>query len=207
MPQVTAEKPIRRRKAEVTREKLIDAARLVFSRDHYQNARIVDICAEAGKAVGVFYRYFNDKQELLAACIDQFLDDLTRSSPTAYDFEKNALASIENSTSLYWEKYRQYYGVVAGLFEIGMINPDIADLWCKIREDGMKRFAFRIRKQQAVGKCLDLDPDIAASALMSMLEFSCYNWNTRRLDFRDHAVEDGKAVANLFALIRNALQL
>ncbi|QEH80005.1 TetR/AcrR family transcriptional regulator [Sphingomonas sp. C8-2] len=207
MPKATAVTPAPRRKAEVTREKLIDAARVVFSRDHYQNARIADICAEAGKAVGVFYRYFNDKQDIFIACVDQFFEDLNRASPPAAEFETNTLGAIRQSTTIYWIKYRQYYGVVAGLFETGMVNPEIAGLWHKVRDNGMKRFAFRIRKQHAAGKCLDLDPDIAASALMGMLEFSCYNWNARRLDFQNREIDDDTAIANLFTLLRNALQM
>lgn len=42
---------------------------------------------------------------------------------------------------------------------------------------------------------------------MSMLEFSCYNWNARKLDFPGRELSDERAVAALFALIRNALQL
>lgn len=196
-----------RRKSEITRAALIDAARVVFGRDHFQNARIADICGEAGKAVGVFYRYFADKQEIFAACVDEFFADLVEASPPSQAFEKDALGAIEASTAIYWRTYRDHYGVVAGLFEIGMINPDLAKVWQKVRDNGMKRFAYRIRKQQALGKCRDLDPDIAASALMSMLEFSCYNWNAQKLDFHGRAVSDEQAVATLFALIRNALQL
>ncbi|MBR0754416.1 TetR/AcrR family transcriptional regulator [Bradyrhizobium jicamae] len=196
-----------RRKSEVTRARLLEAARIVFSRDHFQNARITDICSEAGKAVGVFYRYFSDKQEIFFACVDEFFSDLLADSPKAAEFEKDASAAIRASTELYWSKYQQYYGVVASLFEIGMINPEIAALWRQVRENGIKRFAFRIRKQQALGKCATLDAEIAASALMSMLEFSCYNWNSQRLDFPERSIPDQAAIENLFVLIRNALEL
>lgn len=195
------------RKGELTRLALIDAAAVVFARSHFQNARIADICAEAGRAVGVFYRYFSSKEEIFAACVDRFLDDLDQASPPPEAFDVDATRAIHDSTAIYWEKYRTHFGVVAGMFEIGMQNPDIADIWRKIRQNGIRRFSVRIRRQQAAGKCRDLDPDIAASALMCMLEFSCYNWNSRRLDFPDAGIEADVAVRNLFALIRNALAL
>lgn len=195
------------RKREVTRAALIDAARIVFGRAHFQNARIADICAEAGKAVGVFYRYFSSKEEIFAACVDRFFADLLEASPQPQAFDRDASDAIRASTATYWEKYRDHFGVVAGLFEIGMMNPELADIWRKVRQNGIKRFAVRIRKQQQAGKCQDLDPEIAASALMCMLEFSCYNWNAQRLDFPGSAVASETAIRNLFGLIRNALAL
>ncbi|WP_447765799.1 hypothetical protein [Sphingopyxis panaciterrae] len=40
-----------------------------------------------------------------------------------------------------------------------------------------------------------------------MLEFSCYNWNARKLDFPGVVIDDEIAISNLFALFRNALEL
>ena len=196
-----------RRKGALTRAALIDAAGVVFARSSFQSARIADICAEAGKAVGVFYRYFSGKEEILASCVDRFFDDLLAASPPPRAFEENPARAIDDSTAAYWRQYRQHFGVVAGLFEIGLNNPEIAAVWHNIRQNGIRRFAVRIRKQQQAGRLQDLDAEIAASALMSMLEFSCYNWNSRRLDFPDTMIPADAAVRNLSALLRRALSL
>lgn len=53
-----------------TRQALVDAARVVFERDGYLDARLTDIRAEAKCATGTFYTYFVDKQEIFAAVME-----------------------------------------------------------------------------------------------------------------------------------------
>src|SRR6478752_674136 len=50
-----------------SRAALLRAARAVFERDGFLEARIVDICAEAGIATGSFYTYFKTKEGAFAA--------------------------------------------------------------------------------------------------------------------------------------------
>ncbi|MBN9622078.1 MAG: helix-turn-helix transcriptional regulator [Actinobacteria bacterium] len=50
-----------------TRTALVEAARTVFERDGYLEARITDITKEAGVAAGSFYTYFDSKEEIFEA--------------------------------------------------------------------------------------------------------------------------------------------
>ena len=47
------------------------AARRVFERDGFLDARITDITAEAGVAAGPFYTYFTGKEDAFAAVIER----------------------------------------------------------------------------------------------------------------------------------------
>ena len=47
-----------------TRNRIIEAARTLFSRDGYHGTNAKEITAEAGVSVGSFYAYFKDKKEL-----------------------------------------------------------------------------------------------------------------------------------------------
>ena len=49
-----------------TRQKLLDAARVVFERDGFHDARLADIVQEAQVATGTFYNYYNSKEEISA---------------------------------------------------------------------------------------------------------------------------------------------
>lgn len=69
------------RKAEATRQALLDAARVVIARDGFANARIVDIASQAGKSVGVFYTYFEHKTALFGALLEAFHKDLVQLAP------------------------------------------------------------------------------------------------------------------------------
>lgn len=195
------------RKAEATRQALLNAARVVITRDGYSNARIADIAHEAGKAVGVFYSYFKDKTELFGALVDAFHHDLIQLAPTPSAYEENTSAAVRAAVGAFWSAYRQFHPEMLGLLESGLANPGLLQVWRKIRASAIRRFAFRIRRQQEQGKCLGLVPDLSASALAGLLEFTCFNWHSGKLDFPDAQVRDDMAVETLYRMIAKILEL
>jgi AcrR family transcriptional regulator len=60
--------PLRTRLREVTAATILDAAELVFSERGLQ-ARLDDVAAQAGVAVGTLYNYFADRQALVEALL------------------------------------------------------------------------------------------------------------------------------------------
>lgn len=195
------------RKAEATRAALLEAARTVIARDGYANARIVDIAQEAGKSAGVFYSYFEDKNTLFTALVEEFHDDLTRLTPPPGEYEEHTDQAIRQAVRVFWTAYQKFQPELAGLIEVSPSDPALLALWRKIRQRGIRRFAFRIRKQQEHGLCRGLDPELAASALHNMLEFTCFNWHSRKLDFPEQRVGDDKAIETLYGLIARVLEL
>ncbi len=61
-----------RTKGRRTEEELKNAARRLLVSKNYAEIKVTDITAEAGKAAGVFYRYFTDKDTLLRALAADF---------------------------------------------------------------------------------------------------------------------------------------
>jgi len=55
--------PIQKRAIE-KRSQLIEAAKIVFNRIGYHNTHIKDITSEAASSVGLFYKYFEDKNDI-----------------------------------------------------------------------------------------------------------------------------------------------
>lgn len=194
-------------KARATRNALLAAARRVMARDGYRNARIADIAHEAGKSVGVFYTYFHDKGEAFAALVDEFYRELVEVTPAAGAYEANTGPAIRTAIRLYWETYGKFHSELAGLYEVALTDPSLLAVWQKIRQAGVRRFAFRIRKEQEKGKCRGLDPELAGSALIGMLEFACFNWQSRKLDFPNTSVSDERAVETIFQLYCRAIEL
>ena len=64
-----------------TRQRLVDAARVVFERDGFLNSRLVDITDEAGTAIGSFYTYFDSKEAVLEAVFDDVRDEMWHARP------------------------------------------------------------------------------------------------------------------------------
>ena len=55
---------------------LVAAARRVFERDGFLEARITDITAEAGVASGSFYTYFTPKEDAFAAVMEELNEEM-----------------------------------------------------------------------------------------------------------------------------------
>ena len=72
--------PARRRqdpRRERTPQRLIAAARVVFERDGFHDARLADVTKEANVSTGTLYNYFQSKEELFRAVMQGVLDELT----------------------------------------------------------------------------------------------------------------------------------
>lgn len=180
---------------------------MIIARDGYTNARIVDIAREAGKSAGVFYSYFKDKTELFSALVEAFYEDAKRLTPAPKDYEENGPVAVRSAVVAFWSAYRHFHPEMLGLLETAMSDLPLLEVWRKIRQRGIRRFVFRIRKQQEIGKCVGMDPELTASALQGLLEFTCFNWHSRKLDFPDTEVGDEKAIDTLYQTIARVLEL
>ena len=61
-----------------TRATLVAAARRVFERKGYLDAKLTDITREAQCAVGSFYTYFTNKEEIFAAVLEEAKGSIMR---------------------------------------------------------------------------------------------------------------------------------
>jgi AcrR family transcriptional regulator len=64
----------KQKRALFTRQQLIKSARAIFAQDGFENARIEDIAANAGKTRGAFYANFKDKEDVFFAIFEEELD-------------------------------------------------------------------------------------------------------------------------------------
>ena len=65
--------PPRQARSRATRRELVDAARAIFARDGFEQARLEDISAAAGKTRGAFYAHFTDKEDAFFAIFEEDL--------------------------------------------------------------------------------------------------------------------------------------
>ena len=63
-----------------TRARLVGAARQVFEKIPFRQARLTDITAAAGVAAGTFYTYFDSKEEIFREVADEVLLELSRAA-------------------------------------------------------------------------------------------------------------------------------
>jgi AcrR family transcriptional regulator len=59
------------------KEKIIEAARLIFNENGYFGTNTPEIAKKADLSTGSVYAYFTDKKDILLACLNKFGNDLT----------------------------------------------------------------------------------------------------------------------------------
>jgi AcrR family transcriptional regulator len=164
------------RKGRETDEAFRDAARIVFARDGYFNAKISDIAAAAGRSVASFYNYYDTKADLLIALAEEFHAEATAMAVLPYRAGLSREDALREAVAGFWRTYGKRRGELIGIFQAAMIEGQFRDRWLEIRGEAVARIAAEIRRAQSEGYCPGLDPVLTASALSAMLEHFCYIW-------------------------------
>ena len=186
-----------------TRQRLVDAARVVFERDGFLNSRLVDITGEAGTAIGSFYTYFDSKEAVLEAVFDDVRDEMVHARPARPAADQGPIGTIEAANRLYLETYRRDARLMALLEQVSTTSDQLLQL------KRSRVAAFRERNGRAIADLQanglvdpDLDPYLAAEALSHMVS---------RMAYETFVLESGWdfeiLVAGVTRLWTNALQL
>ena len=159
-----------------SRAALLEAARRLFRSKGYANTKIADITREAGRALGSFYTYFSNKEELLEqlaedfkAEINEHMTELDLASGEPYDV-------IRELCAVYWRSCSGHSAELAAIFQASMLEERFTRHWREIRSDARRNLAAGIRAVGERGRVQDPDPEATASALGSMMDYFCYVW-------------------------------
>lgn len=159
-----------------SRTALLEAARRLIQRKGYANTKIADITKEAGKALGSFYTYFANKEEVLEQLgqdfkseIDVRVTNLDLTGSDSYDV-------IRELCNVYWSSCKNHAPELAAIFQASMLDDRFADRWREIRSDARERIASAIRALDVAGRVRNPEPEATASALGSMMDYFCYVW-------------------------------
>ena len=171
-----------------TRATLIAAARTVFERDGYLDARLTDITAEAKCSTGSFYTYFDNKEEIFAAVLEQATDEMLHPGEPHIDTESDASSadegasgqrhpwhSVEASNRAYFTSYQRNAKLMRLLEQVAQIDPAFRAVRQKRSQDFVARNARGIEKLQREGIAdPGIDAQMAARALSSMVSRLAY---------------------------------
>ena len=180
-----------------SREALLSAARHLFETKGYANTKIADITGEAGRALGSFYTYFENKEAVLEHLAEDFKSevehrvtalDLTAADP--YDM-------IHELCGAYWNSCRDHSAELAAIFQASMLDEHFAQRWREIRSDARRNIAEGIRAVGDAGLATDPDPGATASALGSMMDYFCYVWLVEGGEADRSSIPDDVAIATM----------
>jgi AcrR family transcriptional regulator len=190
-----------------TRERLVTAARLIFERDGFLDARIADIADAAGVASGSFYTYFDSKETIFREVAIRLHHDMMSPDDGESRSERSPVEAIERANRKYLESYAANAALMGVIDHVSYFNNDLR----AIREERARSFTTRaaqaIERLQVAGLAdRELNPHYAASALTSMMSRFAYIWfvNPPGSDFQ---FDFDEAVRQLTRLWANAVGL
>ncbi|MDP7703405.1 MULTISPECIES: TetR/AcrR family transcriptional regulator [unclassified Mycobacterium] len=159
-------------KGQQTRQSIEQAARKLFAERGFHGTTLADITSAAGKSSAVFYRYFTDKEDLLAALAESFLHDVVEPSglrvhlPESPDDD----AFFTSVVTGYWSMFKQNIGIMIAVAQLAATQQRFADVQNEFRRFGMDIVAASVRRAQEQGYATELNPEHTAAAIALLFE-------------------------------------
>jgi AcrR family transcriptional regulator len=159
-------------KGRQTREAIELAARKLFAERGFHGTTLADITSAAGKSSAVFYRYFDDKEDLLASLAESFLRDIVTPSGMSVPLPDSP-ENTEYFTTVvtgYWNLFKQNIGIMIAVAQLGATQPRFAQVQHEFRRFGMDVVAESVRHAAEQGYAQDLNPEHIAAAIALLFE-------------------------------------
>jgi AcrR family transcriptional regulator len=196
----------RSRKGASTRARLIDAGKLVFERDGFLDARIVDIAAAANLAIGSFYHYFESKEQIFREIAEAQEERLTAPPNDELGGPKDdsPMGRIRRANRRYMERYRDEAALMGVIEQVSRYDAQVNVARMTTMKHFVERAETSIRRMQEEGHVDSrIHPAMAADALGAMIGRFAELWLVQ--GYRDYDFDD--AVEQLSLLWANALGL
>ena len=188
-----------------TRARFIEAGKVIFARDGFLKARIVDITTEANTSYGAFYHYFDSKEILFREIAEEMEVTLLSMDDTPHDQTEpvDPYERIREANRSYLSAYRRNAGIMRVIEEVSHYDNEVRVARQKRQDEFGARQGASIRRLQQDGRAdRTVDARYAAMALSSMVaSFAAALFRS------DTPYEFEKAVDQLTILWANALKI
>ncbi|KWX68697.1 TetR/AcrR family transcriptional regulator [Mycobacterium sp. NAZ190054] len=159
-------------KGRQTRGAIEQSARKLFAERGFHGTTLTDITSAAGRSPAVFYRYFADKEDLLAALAQSFLHDVVTPSGLSVPLPASADDDAFFTTVVtgYWTMFKQNIGIMIAVAQLAATQPRFALVQNEFRRFGIDIVAASVRRAQEQGYGGDLHPEHTAAAIALLFE-------------------------------------
>ncbi len=168
------------RRRAATRERLLDAARVVLAGEGIQGASVEHICEQADFTRGAFYSNFSSKEELLLALCQRESEDMfdklrMAADPSAFDgLDATESIGVVFDRFLMLQPPDPEWFLVQGEFELRAVRDDPVGREFRAAWIGVKREFQEIMVSilETLGLRLTIDPHDALVVLMGTYEMA-----------------------------------
>ncbi len=159
-------------KGRQTRQSIEQAARKLFAESGFHGTTVADITSAAGKSPAVFYRYFADKEDLLAALAESFLHDVVAPSGLSVPLPDSPQddAFFRSVVTGYWNIFKQNIGIMIAIAQLATTQQRFAAVQNEFRRFDMDIVTASVRRAQQQGYGAELNPEHTAAAIALLFE-------------------------------------
>ena len=159
-------------KGRQTRQAIEQAARKLFAECGFHGTTLADITSAAGKSPAVFYRYFADKEDLLAALAESFLHDVVTPSGLSVELPQSPDddAFFTSVVTGYWNMFKQNIGIMIAVAQLAATQQRFAVVQNEFRRFGMDIVVASVLRAQEHGYASKLNPQHSAAAIALLFE-------------------------------------
>ena len=137
--------------------------------------RMGDIAPAAGVSHGTVYTYFETKESVLSAVVQQVIDDLMTSLRASN--APDPLERIRDANARYLAAYAQHARLLRVVEEASFTDEAFRGILEQLRRTHASRVATAIRRRKGEASAsTDLDADASAAALCAMVEGFARHW-------------------------------
>jgi len=157
-----------RARGQRTLRRLLDAGVQVFAARGYHAARVDDVVKLARTSHGTFYLYFANKEDLFRALTAEVADEMYALAETLTPLRPgdDGRAELREWIGRFTDLYEHYGAVIRAWTEAEISSHELG----RLGEDVLARFTRVLTRRIAEVAPPDLDPVVAALAIVAMLE-------------------------------------
>jgi AcrR family transcriptional regulator len=160
-----------------TRARILDAARAVFARDGFSDARMGDIATAARLSAGGLYRYFMSKEDVFAALVADLVHDLFEASGhTTQSFSSHPYEALLEANRGYLSVYYENRDLLRAFVEAVAVDSRFREMWWTARRRHVSRFVRAARVAHGKGKVDGVELVTVVESMACMVEQSAYLW-------------------------------
>lgn len=163
-------------KMEEKRQRLLECALALFSEKGYINTPVREIIDRSGYGTGTFYKYFNNKEDVLKTLLSDFFEEIVNSVNEYYLSEKEHYVRFIETKRVVLEVFARHeqladiYSRVAGIND--SIDQCLQEFDDKFLNFSSKNIEYGIKN----GSFKDLPVMPIAHATLAITKYAVHKW-------------------------------
>ena len=171
------------------RQKILECSLVLFAEKGYLNTPVRDIIDSSGFGTSTFYKYFNNKEDVLKTLLTNFLEQIITSVNDYYKKEEDLYMRLIETKRVIMELFAQnqqlseIYGRVAG------ISDGIDNCLKEFEDKLLIFFSKNIRYGIKQGFFHELEVVPVAHGILGIIKYAVYKWIVLKEISKDEMIE------------------